>query len=67
MSAFVPTGWERLELGEVVTLKSGGTPNRATDAFWGGEMPWISAKDLKSFDLINSIEHLTPKGAAELT
>ena len=66
MSAKLPKGWECLELGEVVTLKSGGTPNRATAAFWGGEMPWISAKDLKSFDLMNSIEHLTPKGAAEL-
>lgn len=66
MNAFLPKGWERHELGDVVTLKSGGTPNRATEVFWGGDVPWISAKDLKFFDLQDSIERLTSIGAAQV-
>lgn len=66
MSPGLSKGWQRLELGDLVALKSGGTPNRATPEFWGGEMPWISAKDLKSFDLVDSIERLTPSGTAKL-
>lgn len=66
MRAILPTGWERTELGEIVTLRSGGTPNRANISFWKGSLPWISAKDLKSFDLKNSIEHLTEVGAKQI-
>lgn len=66
MRAILPKGWERTELGEIVTLQSGGTPNRATNIFWNGEVPWISAKDLKYFDLNDSIEHLTAIGAEHL-
>lgn len=66
VKVFLPKEWERHELGDVVTLKSGGTPNRATDAFWGGDVPWITAKDLKFFDLKDSIECLMPVGAAQL-
>jgi type I restriction enzyme S subunit len=46
-----------------VDFRSGGTPNRATDAFWNGEIPWISAKDLKQFDIVDSVDHLTAAGA----
>jgi type I restriction enzyme, S subunit len=66
VSALVPKGWERHELGDVVTFKSGGTPNRATVEFWGGDIPWVSAKDLKAFDLRDSIERLTSLGAAQV-
>ncbi|WP_374306491.1 restriction endonuclease subunit S [Dongia sp.] len=66
MTVILPEGWDRAELGAIVTLRSGGTPSRATANFWNGEIPWISAKDLKSFDLKDSIEHLTAIGAEEL-
>jgi len=66
MKMTLPPGWQRLELGEIVTLKSGGTPNRATGEFWGGNVPWLSAKDLKSFDLKDSIERLTQAGALQV-
>lgn len=53
-------------MGEIVEFKSGGTPNRAEDSFWGGNVPWLSAKDLKSFDLRRSIECLTAAGAGQI-
>ena len=66
MKGFLPKGWKRCELGDIVEFKSGGTPNRADDSFWGGTVPWLSAKDLKSFDLRHSIERLTAAGAAQI-
>lgn len=63
----VSIGWSREELGSLSTFRSGGTPDRSRAAFWGGNVPWISAKDLKSFDLDNSTEQLTVEGAAKIT
>ncbi|WP_188913807.1 restriction endonuclease subunit S [Salinarimonas ramus] len=60
-------GWSREELGSLSQFKSGGTPDRSRAAFWGGDVPWVSAKDLKSFDLATSVEQLTSEGAAKIT
>lgn len=51
--------WTDTALGEIVTFKSGGTPSKQNDALWGGEHPWISAKDLKTHYLSTSIDTLT--------
>ena len=58
--------WARRELGDLVNFKSGGTPNKATDEFWNGDIPWVSAKDLKIFDIAISQDKLTKEGAAEV-
>ena len=50
---------EQLPLGEVAQLRSGKTPTRTVDSYWGGVIPWYSAKDLKSFRLTNSEEHIS--------
>ncbi|MGC1304444.1 MAG: restriction endonuclease subunit S [Caulobacteraceae bacterium] len=60
-------GWSRDELGALAAFKSGGTPDRNHAAFWGGDIPWVSAKDLKSFDLVTSAHRLTVEGAAKIT
>lgn len=39
--------WPIVELGDLCTLLSGGTPSKANDAYWTGQVPWVSAKDLK--------------------
>jgi type I restriction enzyme S subunit len=44
-------------------LLSGSTPSRSTPAFWGGAVPWISAKSLKRFEVIDSEDRLTDAGA----
>lgn len=41
-------------LGELATFLSGGTPSKARPEYWGGPIPWISAKDMKSFYLESS-------------
>jgi len=40
-------------------LKSGGTPSKGKATYWGGNYPWVTAKDLKSSVLLDSIDHLT--------
>jgi type I restriction enzyme S subunit len=58
--------WGRQELGDLVTFKSGGTPDRANATFWGGGIPWVSAKDLKAFEVEASLETLTAAGASKV-
>lgn len=52
-------------LKEVVTFLSGGTPSKSRADFWGGEFPWVSAKDLKSPVINDSLDRLTAKGFTE--
>lgn len=52
-----------VELQEVVRFASGGTPSKSNPANWGGNVPWVSAKDLKTLNLHDSQDHLTKLGA----
>ena len=52
-----------LELQELVRFASGGTPSKGNPANWGGDVPWVSAKDLKTLNLHDSQDHLTKLGA----
>ncbi len=51
--------WRKIALGDVSTMSSGGTPSKQNPKYWDGEVPWVSAKDLKSFVLNGSIDHVT--------
>lgn len=64
MAGGLPQEWETVELGELATLRSGNTPNRNEPAFWGGDMPWITAKDMKYFDLATAADTLSDGGIA---
>ena len=50
-------------MGRLVRFASGGTPSREVPRFWNGDIPWLSAKDLKMFRLYDSIEKVTREGA----
>lgn len=54
--------WERAPLGDLVKIRSGNTPSKSRPEYWGGDMPWLSAKDLKTFVVSRSIETLTNHG-----
>lgn len=43
------------KLGELVELYSGGTPNKGKPDYWGGAIPWISAKTMYE-DFLSSSE-----------
>ena len=49
-------------LGDLAAFVSGGTPSKQIAAYWDGDTPWVSAKDLKSFRISSSIDTLSNEG-----
>ncbi|MGW5136113.1 restriction endonuclease subunit S [Streptomyces sp. NPDC004135] len=58
-----PDGWARVPLAEAGKWLSGGTPSTANSAYWGGDIPWISAASLKDFRIHRSERRVTRLGA----
>ena len=54
-------GWQATRLGDVCEFRGGGTPSKAVDRYWQGNIPWVSPKDMKSQVVIDSIDHITPE------
>lgn len=54
--------WEVKKLGEITNWFSGGTPSKQNDTYWGGDIPWISAKTLKGTRVSESDTTITSEG-----
>ena len=61
----IPEGWSASTLGDCVSIRSGGTPSKQRPEFWGGEVPWVSAKDLKTHLISDAQDYLTAQGAEQ--
>lgn len=59
----IPVKWTATTLGDIGTWSSGGTPSKANTDFWNGDIPWVSPKDMKSFDLKDTIDKITDHAA----
>lgn len=46
----VPNGWQICSILDIANLLSGGTPKTSEPEYWGGEIPWASAKDVSQSD-----------------
>ena len=55
----LPEAWKLVQLGDVGTWSSGGTPSRQNASFWSGAIPWISGKDMKRARLADALEHVS--------
>ena len=55
----IPVEWDPMSLGCCGQWFSGGTPSKAIGRFWGGGVPWICPKDMKQFELHQSIDTIT--------
>jgi type I restriction enzyme S subunit len=51
--------WRETTLGDCADWLSGGTPFKGNPAFWSGTIPWVSAKDMKSFRLHDAEDHIS--------
>ncbi len=51
-----------VSIANVGTWHSGGTPARNKSSFWGGDIPWISPKDMKVPELDHAEEKVTKAG-----
>ncbi|RBQ52656.1 restriction endonuclease subunit S [Klebsiella pneumoniae] len=60
----LPAGWEWGRLGTLFnSIQSGGTPSKINPAFWGGDIPWASVKDLGSSQYISKTQdYITEAG-----
>jgi type I restriction enzyme S subunit len=60
----VPAHWEVKPLKHLINLQSGGTPSKDRLDYWDGSIPWVSAKDLKSDNLVDSQDHISEAAIA---
>jgi type I restriction enzyme, S subunit len=60
----IPEDWNLLPLGWIGKWFSGGTPSMSVEAYWLGNIPWVSPKDMKVPRLYDSIDHITTKAVA---
>jgi type I restriction enzyme S subunit len=51
-----------MTLGSVTHFTSGGTPSKENASYWSGQIPWLSAKDMKMFLLEDTQDHLSEEG-----
>ncbi|MDE0432821.1 MAG: restriction endonuclease subunit S [Bryobacterales bacterium] len=59
--------WREATLDDVAEFLSGGTPAKSQTAYWNGSIPWVTAKDMKSFRLNDTVDHVTAEGLANGT
>jgi type I restriction enzyme, S subunit len=57
-------GWEEKKLGDVCNVIGGGTPSKANDKFYGGDIYWATVRDMKS-EIIRDTEHRITKEAVK--
>ena len=57
--------WAIVKLSDVATLSSGGTPSKANAAFWDGDIPWVSPKDMKFNHVTNAEDKITRAAVSE--
>ena len=59
----VPKSWEVKRIGEIATLKSGGTPSRSNESFWiGGTIPWVKTGEVDYCVINDTEEKITQEG-----
>ena len=76
------TKWKVVKLGDVADIIGGGTPDTKNDSYWGGDVPWLTPKDLSGYGsrhiskgernisyqgLTNSSAKMLPAGSVLLT
>ena len=60
----IPENWKWARLSSLGRLKGGGTPSKARDEHWNGDVPWVSPKDMK-VDFISGAQMSITEAAIE--
>lgn len=63
VSGGVPERWERRTLADCATFSSGGTPSKAREDFWEGDIPWVSSGELTEMRIADTPLHITREAA----
>lgn len=55
--------WQKVRLGQIARITSGGTPSRNIDEYWNnGEIPWITTTAINFNTISSGTEFITQKG-----
>lgn len=54
--------WRMVAVGELTSIRSGGTPDRGTPDYWGGTIPWIKTGQIDFNRIIEAEEFITQAG-----
>jgi type I restriction enzyme, S subunit len=55
----IPAHWKVVALRFLVSVTSGATPDTGTAAYWDGDIPWVSPKDMKKDVVEDSQDHVS--------
>lgn len=58
----LPDGWQRLPLGEIAHITSGGTPDRSEPSYWDGHIPWVTTGEIQFNTITDTDEKITEAG-----
>lgn len=61
----IPSEWQVLRVGHIVTFQGGCTPSKENLGYWNGDVPWVTPKDMKSDLIAGSIDHVTQDALQE--
>lgn len=56
------SSWTSAPLGDLVTIVGGGTPTRSNASYYGGAIPWVTPKDMKSWEIRDAQVGITEIG-----
>lgn len=59
--------WSSRPLRDLAEFRTGSTPNKSVPEYWGGDIPWVTVKDMKAMRLSVITNTLTELGASKAT
>lgn len=59
----IPKEWRCTTLGDAADWFSGGTPSRSQPSWWKGDVPILTPKDMKVFEVSDTTEHVSMDAA----
>jgi type I restriction enzyme, S subunit len=59
MTEALPPNWEKWRLADVGDWAGGGTPSSTNEAYWNGDIPWVSPKDMKVSEIHYTQDQIT--------
>ena len=63
----VPAHWTMRKMRQCASISGGMTPSMEDGRFWGGNIPWVTPKDMKTMVIGDSLLRVTDTALAETT
>jgi type I restriction enzyme M protein len=60
----IDPAWATVSVGDVASIRSGGTPDRSHPDYWGGDIPWIKTGQIDFKRIDSAEEFITQAGLA---